>query len=77
MSLCVGDSVLLRINEDITLQSQKYSSVAVEAYDIIEVMWKHVYDYYASVRAILEVSICYELFNIYICYVCYVVLCFC
>lgn len=28
----------------------------MEAYDFIEVMWKHVYEYYSSVRTILEVS---------------------
>jgi hypothetical protein len=49
-------SLLIKIHEDITLQSQKYSSALVEAYDIIEGMWKQVYEYYSSVRAILEVS---------------------
>ena len=44
------------MNEDITVQSQKYSSTLVEAYDIIEVTWKHVEDYYSSLRAILEVK---------------------
>ena len=54
----------MKINEDITLQSQKYSSALVEAYDFIEVIWKHVYDYSVSLRAVLEVMrACY-----YVCY---------
>jgi len=51
---CLPNSVLVKINEDLTLQSQKYSSSLVEVYDAIEVMWKHVYDYYKKVHEILE-----------------------
>ena len=53
--LCVDCSMVLMINDDLTLQSQKYSSSLVEVYDAIEVMWKHVYTYYGQVRVVLEV----------------------
>ena len=64
-------SILIKVNEDIAVQSQKYSSLLVDAYDIVEILWKHVLDYYQSLHSILEViaDVCVEIFaNVHVCH---------